>query len=73
MLMMIILWLRGGLNLTEAEFSGSHIASIDLNTLEILQVSNLEEREKLLSAIYHELHPPNSTTQRLDSLLGTVI
>ncbi|XP_050982112.1 uncharacterized protein LOC127175216 [Labeo rohita] len=53
----------------EAEFSGSHIASIDLNTLEILQVSNLEEREKLLSAIYHELHPPNSTTQRLDSLL----
>ncbi|KAK2896917.1 hypothetical protein Q8A67_011405 [Cirrhinus molitorella] len=53
----------------EAEFSGSHIASIDLNTLEILQVSNLEERERLLSAIYHELHPPNSTTQRLDSLL----
>ncbi|XP_016297712.1 uncharacterized protein LOC107654911 [Sinocyclocheilus anshuiensis] len=53
----------------EAEFSGSHIASIDLNTLEILQVSSLEERERLLSAIYHELHPPNSTTQRLDSLL----
>ncbi|XP_052006409.1 uncharacterized protein LOC127660318 [Xyrauchen texanus] len=53
----------------EAELSGSHIASIDLNTLEILQVPNLEERERLLSAIYHELHPPNSTTQRLDSLL----
>ncbi|XP_073776257.1 uncharacterized protein isoform X2 [Danio rerio] len=53
----------------EAEFSGSHIASIDLKTLEILQVSNLEDRERLLSAIYHELHPPNSTTQRLDSLL----
>ncbi|XP_043111831.1 uncharacterized protein LOC122356824 [Puntigrus tetrazona] len=53
----------------EAEFSGSHIASIDLNTLEILQVSDLEEKERLLSAIYLELHPPNSTTQRLDSLL----
>ncbi|CAM4726076.1 unnamed protein product [Leuciscus chuanchicus] len=53
----------------EAEFSGSHIASIDLHTLEILQLSNLEERERLLSAIYHELHPPNATTQRLNSLL----
>ncbi|XDV50569.1 hypothetical protein PO909_019610, partial [Leuciscus waleckii] len=48
---------------------GSHIASIDLHTLEILQLSNLEERERLLSAIYHELHPPNATTQRLNSLL----
>ncbi|XP_056110990.1 uncharacterized protein LOC130088295 isoform X2 [Rhinichthys klamathensis goyatoka] len=53
----------------EAEFSGSQIASIDLHTLEILQLSNLEERERLLSAIYHELHPPNATTQRLNSLL----
>ncbi|KAA0718148.1 hypothetical protein E1301_Tti001258 [Triplophysa tibetana] len=53
----------------EAELSGSQIASIDLDTLEILQLSNLEERERLLSAIYNELHPPNSTTQRLDALL----
>ncbi|XP_065152024.1 uncharacterized protein [Paramisgurnus dabryanus] len=53
----------------EAELNGSHIASIDLNTLEILQVSSLEERESLLSAIYNELHPPDSTTQRLDALL----
>ncbi|XP_057197328.1 uncharacterized protein LOC130558744 [Triplophysa rosa] len=53
----------------EAELSGSHIASIHLDTLEILQLSNLEERERLLSAIYNELHPPNFTTQRLDALL----
>ncbi|TRY65432.1 hypothetical protein DNTS_021901 [Danionella cerebrum] len=53
----------------EAEFTGSHIASIDLKTLELLQVSTLEEKERLLSAIYHELHPPNSITQRLDSVL----
>ncbi|XP_048061401.1 uncharacterized protein LOC125277155 isoform X1 [Megalobrama amblycephala] len=53
----------------DAEFSGTHIASIDLHTLEILQLSSLEERERLLSAIYHELHPPNATTQRLNSLL----
>nr|XP_055027244.1 uncharacterized protein LOC129416848 isoform X1 [Misgurnus anguillicaudatus] len=53
----------------EAELNGSHIASIDLNTLEILQVSSLEERESLLSAIYNELHPPDSSTQRLDALL----
>ncbi|KAL7841412.1 hypothetical protein SRHO_G00251030 [Serrasalmus rhombeus] len=55
----------------EAELSGSHIACIDLNTLDVLQVSGLEEREKLLSAIYKELHPPNPTTQKLDSLLET--
>ncbi|KAI4884699.1 hypothetical protein NFI96_014123 [Prochilodus magdalenae] len=55
----------------EAELSGSHIACIDLNTLDVLQVSGVEEREKLLSAIYKELHPPNTTTQKLDSILET--
>lgn len=55
---------------TGAHLSGSHIASIDLNTLELLQVSNLDDREKLLSAIYEELHPPKTTSQKVDSLLG---
>ncbi|XP_066507360.1 putative leucine-rich repeat-containing protein DDB_G0290503 isoform X2 [Hoplias malabaricus] len=55
----------------EAELNGSHIACIDLRTLDILQVSGVEEREKLLSAIYKELHPPNTTTEKLDSLLET--
>ncbi|KAL7855827.1 hypothetical protein AOLI_G00194310 [Acnodon oligacanthus] len=55
----------------EAELIGSHIACIDLNILDVLQVSELKEREKLLSAIYKELHPPNPTTKKLDSLLET--
>ncbi|KAG5266891.1 hypothetical protein AALO_G00237450 [Alosa alosa] len=53
-----------------AHLSGSQIASIDLSTLELLQVSNLDDRERLLSAIYEELHPPNTASQRVDSLLA---
>ncbi|XP_029926581.1 uncharacterized protein LOC115372660 [Myripristis murdjan] len=55
----------------EAELSGADIASVDMKTLDILHISTLEDREKLLSAIYKELHPPNTVTQRLDSLLET--
>lgn len=47
------------------------MASIDVNTLDVLHIATLEEREQLLSAIYNELHPPSTHTQRLDSLLGT--
>ncbi|XP_031435252.1 uncharacterized protein LOC116223289 [Clupea harengus] len=54
-----------------AHLCGSHLASIDLSTLELLQVSDLEDRERLLSAIYEALHPPNTTSQRVDSLLAT--
>ncbi|KAL2083303.1 hypothetical protein ACEWY4_021076 [Coilia grayii] len=54
-----------------ADLCGSHIASIDLSTLELLQVSDLNDRERLLSAIYEELHPPNMTSQKVDSLLAT--
>ncbi|XP_063048099.1 uncharacterized protein LOC134441639 [Engraulis encrasicolus] len=54
-----------------ADLCGSHIASIDLNTLDLLQVSDLNDREKLLSAIYEELHPPNANSQKVDSLLAT--
>ncbi|XP_066552870.1 uncharacterized protein LOC136718960 [Amia ocellicauda] len=51
---------------------GSHIASIDLDTLDLLHVSSLEDRECLLSAIYCELHPQDATTESLDTLLGTI-
>ncbi|KAK2922048.1 hypothetical protein Q8A73_001533 [Channa argus] len=54
----------------ETKLCGADIASVDQNTLDILHITTLEDREHLLSAIYNELHPPNSITQRLDSLLG---
>uniref|UniRef100_W5NGA0 PDZ domain-containing protein n=1 Tax=Lepisosteus oculatus TaxID=7918 RepID=W5NGA0_LEPOC len=53
-----------------ANLRGSHIASIDLEILDLLHVSTPEERECLLSAVYRELHPPDTTTQELDTLLG---
>ncbi|XP_045558239.1 uncharacterized protein [Salmo salar] len=55
----------------EAELCGTDIASIDLTTLEVLHISSLEEREQLLSAVYRELHPPSTTSRKLDSLLET--
>eukprot|EP00063_Salmo_salar_P061112 XP_014035947.1 PREDICTED: uncharacterized protein LOC106589993 [Salmo salar] len=56
----------------EAELCGADIASIDLNTLDVLHISSLQEREQLLSAVYRELHPPSTTSQRLDLLLETL-
>ncbi|XP_030603281.1 uncharacterized protein LOC115792849 [Archocentrus centrarchus] len=53
----------------EAKLCGADIASVDVNTLDILHISTLEDREQLLSAIYNELHPPSTITQRIDSLL----
>ncbi|XP_029962420.1 uncharacterized protein LOC115399270 [Salarias fasciatus] len=53
----------------EAKLSGAEIASVDVKTLDILQIVSLEEREQLLSAIYNELHPPSTASQTLDSLL----
>ncbi|XP_064173724.1 uncharacterized protein LOC135244955 [Anguilla rostrata] len=55
-----------------ANLCGSHIATVDPNILEVLHVSALEERELLLSAIYKELHPPDSTTEKLDTLLESI-
>ncbi|CAL8300113.1 unnamed protein product [Merluccius merluccius] len=55
----------------EGQLCGADIASVDMNMLEMLHVSTLEDRELLLSAIYKELHPPSSLTQRLDSLIET--
>lgn len=53
----------------EAKLCGSDIASVDANTLDILHISSLDDRERLLSAVYHELHPPSTSTQTLDALL----
>ncbi|XP_064799672.1 uncharacterized protein LOC135518426 [Oncorhynchus masou masou] len=56
----------------EAELCGADIASIEHTTLDVLHISSLQEREQLLSAIYRELHPPSTTSQRLDLLLETL-
>ncbi|MFT7806177.1 uncharacterized protein LOC111835717 [Arapaima gigas] len=55
-----------------AGLQGSRIASIDQTVLDCLQVSAVEERERLLSAVYRELHPPDDTTRAVDSLLETL-
>ncbi|XP_062256500.1 uncharacterized protein LOC133965920 [Platichthys flesus] len=52
----------------DAKLCGADVASVDVNTLDLLHVTSLEDREQLLSAIYNELHPPSTITQRLDSL-----
>ncbi|XP_043992475.1 uncharacterized protein LOC122842557 [Gambusia affinis] len=56
----------------EAKLCGSDIASVDANTLDILHISSLEDKEQLLSAIYNALHPPSTITQTLDSLPETL-
>lgn len=63
--------LQAYVSLSEAKLCGADIASVDVNTLDILHITTPDDREQLLSAIYNELHPPNTLTQRLDSLLGT--
>ncbi|XP_054654471.1 uncharacterized protein LOC129193815 isoform X2 [Dunckerocampus dactyliophorus] len=44
----------------EAHLCGADIASIDVNILDVLRIDTLEDKEKLLSAIYNELHPPST-------------
>ncbi|XP_028324777.1 uncharacterized protein LOC114476956 [Gouania willdenowi] len=56
----------------EAKLSGADIASVEVETLDILQIDTPEEREQLLSAIYNELHPPSTASQKLDSLLESL-
>ncbi|KAL3050115.1 hypothetical protein OYC64_012207 [Pagothenia borchgrevinki] len=58
--------------ISEVKLCGADIASVDVNTLDILHINTLEERELLLSAIYNELHPPSTVTQRLNSLLESI-
>ncbi|XP_048862427.1 uncharacterized protein LOC125738020 [Brienomyrus brachyistius] len=52
-----------------ANLQGSDITGIDQDLLDLIQVSTLEDRERLLSAVYHELHPSDAITQTVDSLL----
>lgn len=59
-------------SLSETQLCGADLAAVDVNTLDTLHITTPEEREQLLSAIYNELHPPTTITQRLDSLLGTL-
>lgn len=56
----------------EAKLCGTDIAAVSLDLLHTLRISTVEDRERLLSAIYTELHPPTQLTQKLDALLGTV-
>ncbi|XP_037548044.1 uncharacterized protein LOC119424593 [Nematolebias whitei] len=53
----------------EAKLCGGDVASVDADVLDVLHVVTMEDREQLLAAIYNELHPPSTVTQRLDSLL----
>ncbi|XP_030011896.1 uncharacterized protein LOC115434220 isoform X2 [Sphaeramia orbicularis] len=56
----------------EAKLRGEDIAAVDVNTLDTLHITTLEDREQLLSAIYNELHPASTITQRLDTLLESL-
>ncbi|XP_041108856.1 uncharacterized protein LOC121317223 isoform X2 [Polyodon spathula] len=55
-----------------ANLQGPQIATIDLDTLDLLQLTSVEERENFLSAVYRELHPQDTTTRILDNLLETI-
>ncbi|XP_061833801.1 uncharacterized protein [Nerophis lumbriciformis] len=44
----------------EANLCGADIASINVNILDMLHINALEDKEKLLSAIYNELHPSST-------------
>ncbi|KAJ1156648.1 hypothetical protein NDU88_009366, partial [Pleurodeles waltl] len=55
-----------------ADLQGFHIAEMDMNTLDILQVTETRERECLLSAIYQDLHPTDTVSQSLDKLLTSI-
>lgn len=59
-------------SLSETKLCGADLAAVDVNTLDSLHITTPDDREQLLSAIYNELHPPTTITQRLDSLLGAL-
>ncbi|XP_072906367.1 uncharacterized protein [Hemitrygon akajei] len=56
----------------EAELQGHQLAAIDLEILDLLQLTTTEEKENLLSSIYKELHPMDPTSQNFDKLLETI-
>ncbi|XP_069787954.1 uncharacterized protein [Narcine bancroftii] len=56
----------------EAKLQGHQLAAIDLDILDLLQLATTEEKESLLSSIYKELHPMDTTSQNFDKLLETI-
>ncbi|XP_051867190.1 uncharacterized protein LOC127567987 [Pristis pectinata] len=56
----------------EAKLQGHQLAAIDLEILDLLQLTTTEEKENLLSSIYKELHPMDTTSQNFDKLLETI-
>ncbi|XP_072293439.1 uncharacterized protein [Eucyclogobius newberryi] len=50
-----------------AQLSGENLASINMNILESLQITTMEDREHLLSAIFNELDNPSNISQKINS------
>lgn len=55
---------------TEAQLCGEDMASINMNILETLQITTMEDREHLLSAVYNELDRPRNITQKTNNVFG---
>uniref|UniRef100_A0AAV2JL63 SAM domain-containing protein n=1 Tax=Knipowitschia caucasica TaxID=637954 RepID=A0AAV2JL63_KNICA len=51
----------------DAQLSGEDLASISMNILESLQITTMEDREHLLSAIFNELDNPSDISQKINS------
>ncbi|XP_069463384.1 uncharacterized protein [Ambystoma mexicanum] len=58
--------------LDENNLQGSHIAEIDMNMLDLLQLTHAKEKERLLSAVYTLLQPADTASRGLDLLLEEV-
>lgn len=57
-------------NAADADLQGYHISAIGQNILDTLHLTTTEEKERLLSTVYKELHPNNIVSQSLETLLG---
>lgn len=44
-------------NAADADLQGYHISAIDQNILDTVHLTTTEEKERLLSTVYKELHP----------------
>ncbi|XP_055018936.1 uncharacterized protein LOC110156877 [Boleophthalmus pectinirostris] len=51
----------------EAQLCGEDLASINMNILESLQITTMEDREHLLSAIFNELDNPSNISQKINN------
>ncbi|KAK7901978.1 hypothetical protein WMY93_018747 [Mugilogobius chulae] len=55
----------------EAQLCGEDLASINMNILESLQITTMEDREHLLSAIFNELDNPSNISQKINNAFGS--